>query len=198
MTSRARQGCALGAVVLCGLAGFLAWRASTPPRVTDTVPFSQAAPQEQQQRREEAKRFTDQVNEVAASARRKEKKPFTITATEQVLNTLLQDRLDTEKFPVRDLRAGLEPGKVVLQGRVLYKGFDAVATLGGNIVANKGKLEFKADSLQVGGLPAPANWKNKIETTVTEKLNQLLKNAPGRINSVAVEQDKLTIEGVTD
>ncbi|MDQ3814881.1 MAG: hypothetical protein M3347_13135 [Armatimonadota bacterium] len=198
MKSRAKFGCLVAVLALCGLAAFLVWRARTPPQVTDSVPFSQLPPVEQQRRREDAKKFTHQVHEIVASARRKEHKPFTLVVTEQQLDTLLQDRVQTDKLAVRDLRVGLEPNQVALQGRIVHKGFEGVVTLSGNIVADNGKLAYRVESLKIGSLFAPSGLKRKIERGASEKLNRLLQNAPGRITSVTVERDNLTIEGVTD
>ena len=186
----------IAAVVLGALALFLIWRARTPPQVGES--FAQLPPQQQQQRREEVKQLETQVKEIAASARRKEHKPFTLIVTEPQLNTLLQDRLQTDKFPIRNLRAGLHPNLMELQGEVDYKGVNVVATIGGGISAQNGRMVFKADSLKFGGLPAPAKVKKKVESETNKNLNKLLLNAPGKINRVTLQEGKMSIEGVTD
>src|SRR5688500_3921432 len=90
----------IAAVAVGALVFFLIWRARTPPQVG--MDFSQLPPEQQQQQREEVKQLEAQVSDIAASARRKEHKPFTLTVTEAHLNTILQDRLRTEKFAIRD------------------------------------------------------------------------------------------------
>lgn len=196
MKSRATQGCMMGTVALLGLAGFLFWQAHTPPRVGEA--FSQLSSAAQQQRRAGAKQFLEQVHGLEDSAHQKAHRPFNLEVTEQTLNTLLQDNLRTDKFQVRDLRAGLTPDQLTLQGRVKYKGFDMVATLIGDVKAQDGKLVYQADSLKVGGMNAPGEWKERTQKVVTEKLNDLLKRTPAHIERVTVAQEKLIIEGVTD
>jgi len=186
----------IAAAALGMLAFFLIWRARTPPSVG--MDFSQLPPQQQQQRREEVKQLETQVKDIAASARRKEHKPFTLVVTEPQLNTILQDRLRTEKFVIRDLRAGLVPDALELQGEVDYKGVTVVATLGGTIGVENGKLAFRAQALKFGGLPAPSKIKEKVESETNKNLNKLLLNAPGQINRVTIEQGKMSIEGITD
>jgi hypothetical protein len=114
------------------------------------------------------------------------------------LNTILQDRLRTEKFAIRDLRAGLHPERLELQGQVEYKGVNVVATLGGNINVQDGQMVFKADYLKFGGLPAPSKIKEKVESETNKNLNKLLLNVPGRIDRVTIEEGRMSIAGVTD
>jgi hypothetical protein len=186
----------IAAGALAVLVLFLVWRARTPPVVGET--FSQLPPEQQHQRREEVKQLEAQVNDIAASARRKEHKPFTLTVTEAQLNTILQDRLRTEKFAIRDLRAGLVPERLELQGEVDYKGVKVVATLGGSVKVQNDQMVFNADYLKFGGLPAPSKIKEKVESETNKNLNKLLLNAPGKIDRVTIEQGKMSIEGVTD
>src|SRR3712207_3318004 len=114
-------GCMVGVIALCGLAVFLIWRANTPPQVGEAIPFERLPPQEKQRRRVEAKKLVNQASDIAKAARRKERKAFQLTATEQQLSTLLQDNLRTGEFPIRNLKVGLDPDRLSLQGRVLYK-----------------------------------------------------------------------------
>jgi hypothetical protein len=193
-----RTGCALLGLLAVGGVLYGVRQAQTPPSVGTSVPFKQLPAQEQQQKRVEAKRLEEQVEEIARSARNKEKKPFSLVVTADQLNTLLADRLDTSKFPLRDPRIGMEPERLLLQGNVLYKGFEAVVTLTGNVVAQNGDLVFQTENLQIGGLPAPGEWKEKAQREITKQLNSAVKKAPGRIERVQLEQDTMTISGVTD
>lgn len=186
----------IAAIVLGVLALFLFWRARTPPTVGED--FAHLTPEQKQERREEVKPLETQINDIAASARRTEHKPFTIPITESQLNTLLQDRLNTEKFAIRNLRAGLVPNRLELQGDVDYKGVKVVATLGGSINVAGGQMVFRADSLKFGGRPAPNQIKDKVETEINKNLNKLLLNAPGQINRVIIEAGKMSIEGITN
>jgi hypothetical protein len=117
------SGCLLVVLLLAGVAAYYYWRVSTAPRVGEAIPFAQLAPQEKERRRASAQKLTEDFGRVIQEAKRGENKKFVITANEEQLNTLLQDRLNTEKFPVRDLRVGLQFDLLLVQGRVLYKGF---------------------------------------------------------------------------
>lgn len=199
-----RTGCLLSLAALLGLAVFLFWKGRTPPAVVSvsSVPLSQLPPQKQQERRRDAQKLTDQVSKLARSAKRREHKKFTITATQDQLNTLLQDRLKTEKFAIHNLSVGLGPDTLKLQGKVPYRGVEVTATLSGNIRVTKGKLDYELQSLlltmPLGTVNAPQKWKDKVQREVTRGLNALLDRAPGRIDKATIEQGEMTIEGETN
>lgn len=191
-----RFGC-LALLAVLGLGAWVGYRTLFPARVGG-VAFQQLPPQTQKQRRAEAQKLVEDVEKVARAAKKEEKKAFTLSATEQQLNTLLQDRLKTEKFPIRDLRVGLSPGTLTVQGTVNYQGFDVPATLDGALSAQNGELVFEIDSLQLSGLPAPSAWKEKAQKAIGDGLRKALgggKNA--RIENVVVENGKLTVSGRT-
>lgn len=191
-----RLGC-LAALVIVGFFSFGVYRSVFPPRVGG-VAFSQLPPETQKERRAEAQRLVEDVEQVARSARRKENKNFSLTATEDQLNTLLQDRLRTEKFPISDLRAGLSPGVLTLQGTVKYQGFDVPATLDGTLEAQNGALQFQINSLSLSGLPAPGNIKEKAEKSISQGLQKAFsKDSNARVEKVIIESGKLTVQGRT-
>lgn len=191
-------GCVLVSLLVVGAALFGAWRVRQPPVVGEAVPFSQLPAPEQKRRREDVRALESQIKEIQRSARQGQKKPFALVVTDEQLNTVLQDRLDTSKFPIRDLRAGMEPNRLLVQGQIKYQGIEGAATLTGNLEVDNGRLIFVAESLQFGMIPAPSKWKSKVETQISEKLNEALANAPGRIEKVAIEQGQMTISGITD
>ena len=193
-----RSGCGLAALAFLGLALFGVWRARTPPTISNSVPITQLPPAEQKARREDAHKLETQVSKLAQAAKEKQHKTFELVVSADQLNTLLQDRLQTEKFPIQNLRAGIAPDQLLVRGDIDYKGFQGVATLGGTLAAQDGKLVYNVQSLQVGGLPLPGKWRDKVEAQITEKLNETLLKTPGRIDSVQLEQDKMTIKGTTD
>jgi hypothetical protein len=86
---------------------------------------------------------------------------------------------------------------LALQGRILYKGFDATATLQGNITVRDDKLQFKSDTFTVDGFPV-GSLKQKIDHEVTQALNRLLQEAPGRVDSISIGDGQMTISGVTN
>ncbi len=192
-----KQGCALGVLVLIGAGIYFAWswQTRTQPRLGED--FTKLSPEQKTERRAEAQQLEGQVRDLAEAAKRHERKPFSIQVSEAQLNTLLQDRLDTSEFPIRQLRAGLSPNLLALQGRILYKGFDATATLQGNIIVQNNQLRFKSDSLTVDGFPV-GSLKQKIDREVTQALNRLLQEAPGRVDSVTIGDGQMTISGVTN
>jgi HAMP domain-containing protein len=192
-----KQGCAVGLLVIIGAAGYFvwSWQTRTQPRLGED--FTRLTPAQKSQRRAEAQQLEGQVRDLAEAAKRHERKPFSIQVSEAQLNTLLQDRLDTSKFPIRQLRAGLSPDLLSLQGRILYKGFDVTVTLQGNITVTGNRLQFKSDSLSVDGFPV-GSLKQKIDREVTQALNRLLQEAPGRVENVTIGDGKMTISGVTN
>lgn len=174
--------------------GYLFWRAKTAPVVGEN--FGHLTPQQQQARREDAKKLEEESAEIVRRIRKGDRSPFRLVATQQQLNTLLQDRIRTDKFAVRDLRVGLESERLSLQGTVPYKNLETTATLIGDISAQDGKILFTADKLLLGGLfEAPGEWKTKIEAQVTKQLNRLLENSRVRIDRASIENNELIIEG---
>jgi hypothetical protein len=73
---------------------------------------------------------------------------------------------------------------------------DATATLSGKVSAQGGKLQFSAESLQVQGFSVDS-LREKAEREITKALNQWSGKLPGRIDSVRIEDKKMTIEGTT-
>ncbi len=193
-----RRGCAgalAGALLLGG--GLWAWSHLRGPHLS-SVPFAKLPAQEQARRRGDAQQLEGQVSSIEQASRAHEKKPFALEISDEQLNTLLQDRLDLSKFPIRNLRVGFEPGRVVAQGEVNYKGFPATGTLEGRVRLQSGRLIYQTDSLQVMGVPLPGNWKGQLDKQVSAQLNSALKRAPGRIEDVQIEQNKLVVSGHTD
>ncbi len=174
--------------------GFLIWRFTTPPKVGEN--FKTLSPGEKQVRREDAKKLEKEAADVVRRVKSGDTTPFRLVASEAQLNTLFQDKLQTEKFALRNLRVGLKTNELSLQGTVPYKGFDATMTLTGDVVAENGKIVFKANDLLIGGLAkAPNKWKRKIEKQVTKQLGKLLDNADVNVTNAAVENGSLIIEG---
>ena len=194
MKSPFARGCLGLFVILIAAAGYVFWRVKNPPVVGDN--FSVLTPEQKTQRRQSAKKLEDQVSDVVRKVKSGNRSPFRIVASEPDLNTLLQDRIRTEKFAIKNLRAGLDSNQLTLQGDVPYQGLETTATLVGNISAQNGKVLFKTESLLLGGLlEAPKDWKSKIETQVTEQLNKLIEGAKVNVTKAAVENKKLIIEG---
>lgn len=184
------------AVVLL-FGGWGIWQALKPASVGGPL-FSQLPPQKQAERRVEAEKVTKQVEELARASKNNEHKPFSLEISQDQLNTLLQDNLKTQKFPIRDLRAGLEPKQLTLQGTANYQGFDVPVTLKGDLQAQNGGIKFQVESLQLSNFPAPDKWKTKIETAVAENFGKLLRDGKnGRVKRVSVEAQKIIIEGIT-
>jgi hypothetical protein len=182
-----------GVAVLLGL--FFAWRQSTAP--VGGPSFSQLPAGEQEKRREDLRKLESEVGDIAQKAKAKQKAPFTLTVTEEHLNTLLQDRLRTEKAPIRDLRAALSPNQITLQGTVDYKGFSAPATMTGQLQVQNGQVTFRADSLNVQGLPV-GGFKDKIESEINKQLARGITEAPVTLESIEIAQGQMTLRGVTD
>lgn len=189
-------GCLAG-LLLCGVAAFALWRILMPP-IAPVVPFSQLSPQEQSRRKADVQRLGQQLRDIKGSAQRKEHKPFTIVVTQEELNTLVQQGLEKQNAPLHDVSIRLDPDLLTLQGRVEIKGIEAPAIMEGNVSAQDNKLAFQAKSLKLRGFNAPEKYRAQAEKIVTDKLNDVIKEAPGRLNTVRVEAGQLKIEGVTD
>lgn len=187
----------LSLLLLLGGGIYLAYQVQAPPRVGGVL-LKDETPARVTERRAQARALETQVRDLAAQAKRGEHKRFSISATEDELNTLLQDRVKMKNLPVRDLRLGLEANALLMQGVVDYNGMSPVATLQGQVVARNGKIAIDIESLKVGGVPAPGKWRDKIERQITPRLNDALGRVPGRIDRVTIEKGRLTVEGVTD
>lgn len=182
------------ALLLCG--GYLAYRAfsgpAPAPRLSDLPLQQQAA------RRAEAQRLVGQVDEVARAAKKGEKRNFTITATQDQLNTLLQDKIKIKNSPVSDLSAQLQPNQLVLSGRAKYGGATVPVVINGDLKARDGGLVLQLDSLTLGGFGAPDAWKQKAQKAASDALEKALSGGQKlRFEDVKIEREKLTVRGQT-
>ena len=195
---RPRKKSKAGLLFLCLLpmivVSFFSWRSLQKP-VGGTA-FKQLPAAEQQKRREHLTQLEEQVKDVSRKVKAKEKAPFEFVITEEDLNTLLQDRVDTRKFPIREPRAGFSPGQLTLQGTVDYKGISAPASLSGALSVKNGQSTFKADSLTVQGIPV-GSLKNKAETEINKLLAQGLTESSVKLESITIEQGQMTLRGQT-
>lgn len=194
------RGCALSLLLLVLLAGggYYWWRTHTIAPLKPAKPFSQLPAAEQRRRRAEVKSLKKQIEQIHTSARRHEHKSFELVVSNDELNTLLQDSLSSKNYQVRDVQVEIQSGQVVMQGKVKYHGFDSEVRVAGSIEVEEGKLVFQAKSLTIHDVPVPGDWKNKVESTVTKRLNQQLSAAGVHVEEVITEQGKMTIRGVTD
>ena len=194
-----KKGCLAGCLalpVILLLAGFFLYqRARTAPQVGEN--FSTLSPQQKIERRASAQKLQDDVRQIARAAKNNEKKRFTLTVDEGQLNTLLQDGIDTKKFPIRDLRVGLQPNQLILQGRVAVQSFDATVTISGALTAEDGAPHYEIDSLQFEGIPA-GGLRKKAQKQVNKALKKWRQKMPGRIDNVVTETGKMTVSGQTD
>ena len=185
-------------IALIALAGggLLAYRAffgpAPVPRLSDLPPQQQAA------RRADAQALVGQVEEVARAVKKGEKTDFTITATQAQLNTLLQDKIKIKNSPVSELSARLQPDQLILNGRAKYGGITVPVVINGDLKASNGGLELKIASLKLGGLNAPADWKQKAQTAASDALEKALSGGQKlRFEDVRIEREKLTVSGQT-
>jgi len=188
-----RIGC-LALLLLCVATGLFLRSRLAPIGGT---PFSQLSPDEQAARRASAADLTFQLGLLDQEGRNHEHKPFTLTATQDQLNTLLQDRIHTQNLPAHDFRAALHPGQIVLQATVNYKGFDVPATMTGELSATNGTVQMQVDSASVSGLPAPGKVRASLGRHVNDVLGTLVTSRGGHIDSVDVEEGLMTVTGVT-
>ena len=173
---------------------FFMWRSNQAP-VGGTA-FKQLPATEQAKRRENLIQLEEQVKDIGRKVKAKEKAPFEFVITEEDLNTLLQDRVDTKKFPIQEPRAGFSPGQLTLQGTVDYKGIQAPASLTGGLSVKNGQAFFKADSLSVQGFPV-GSLKNKAESEINKVLEQGLGQTSVKLEGITIEEGKMTLRGQT-
>lgn len=174
--------------------GFFWWRGQQ--NQVGGVAFKQLPAAQQQQRREHLAQVEDQVKEIHRKVKKNEKAPFELVITEDDLNTFLQDRIDTDKFPIRQPRAGFSPGQITIQGTAEYKGISAPASLSGTLKVENGAAVFQADSLSIQGFPAPGSLKEKAEKEINKVARDLAENSV-TLSEINIEQGKVTLRGTT-
>lgn len=182
-------------VLLATVGGFVFWRVRTPPKVGED--FAKLSPAVQKERRDSAHQLETQVKNLVQSAEQSQRKPFTLAVQDSQLNTMLQDQIRTKNAPIKDIRAGISPAGLALQGTVDYKGFNAVVTMNGTLSTESGKLFYSISSLQIGGFPAPKSLRKNAEKQVARRINKYLARTPGTIQSVEAQDGKFVISGVT-
>ena len=183
-------------LLLLLVGGYFAYRAfsgpSVAPRLADLPPAQQA------ERRADAEQLVRQVDEVARAAREKERTNFNVTATQDQLNTLLQDKIKIKNSPVSGLSAALQPDSIVLSGRAKYNGIEVPVVINGDLKARNGGLELQIQSLTLGGFGAPNDWKNKAQKAASDAIEKALSGDQNvRFESVQIEREKLTVTGQT-
>lgn len=176
----------------------MVWMNRGPAPIKPEVPFGQLSPAEQQRRQGEVHDLQSQVAGLRASAQRHERRQFTLTVTNEELDTLLQNSLSSGRYPVRAVQCEIRTGQIVVQGTVKMHDLDTAVIIGGNVAPENGALAFKVTSLTIQGLPAPSEWKEKAQTTITEKLNQELMSSGVNVTGVQLAEGVMTIVGVTD
>ena len=181
-------------LVLVG--GYFAYRAfsgpAVAPRLTDLPPAQQA------ERRADAQQLIEKVDEVARAARENKRSDFEVTATQEQLNTLLQDKIKIKDSPVSELSAALQPGALILSGQAKYQGIQVPVVINGNLRAQNGGLDFQIQSLTLGGFGAPSGWKDKAQKAASDAIEKALSQGQKvRFESVQIENEKLTVKGQT-
>ena len=176
--------------------GYFAYRKAMgpppAPRLADLPPKVQA------ERRADAEDLVRDVDKVARAARKNERAPFNVTATQDQLNTLLQDKIKIKNLPIRDLSAALQPNSIVVSGRAKYNGIKVPVVINGDLKARDGGLDLQIQSLTLGGFSAPSDWKNKAQDAISKALEEALSGGQKvRFESVEIESEKLTVRGQT-
>ncbi len=187
------------ALIVAALGGAAAWVARPPaPRVT-VVNFAALPHAEQGKRRIAAQSAVRRIEAITRRVRHKDKRAFTLSLSQDELNTLLQDRLRAQNLPFKNARVGLQGGLLILEADASYKGLAAPVSLAGKLAARGGGVAFTLDSLSLGGLfPAPASWKAKVQRAVDDGLKHALKDkGAARVESVEVGDGTLDIQGRT-
>ncbi len=186
----------LVALILVAAGGYFAYRTLSGPAPVPRL--ADLPPQQQAERRADAQNLVGQVEDVARAVKKGERRDFTISATQDQLNTLLQDNIKIKDAPVRDLSAQLQPGQLILTGRAKYGGLTVPVVINGDLKARDGGLSLEIDSLKLGGFNAPNDWKQKAQTAASDALEKALSGGQKlRFGEVKIEREKLTVSGQT-
>ena len=184
-------------VALC-VGAYLWFQSAHAPRV-QVVSLSSLPPQEQHQKRVEAKKVEEQVRAIARDAKTSEKKSFQLVVTQDQLNTLIQERLQTKNLPIANPRVGLQNGQLVFEADATYKGIEAPVSATGTVQAQNGDIAFTLQSLSLGMFPTPNGWKEKAQKAIDDGLKKALKEkGSARIESVGIGDGNLTLKGTTE
>ena len=183
-------------LLLVLIGGYFAYRAFSGPRVAPRL--ADLPPAQQAERRADADKLIRQVDEVARAARKNERREFSVTATQEQLNTLLQDKIKIKDSPVTGLSAALQPDSLILSGRAKYNGLEVPVVINGDLRAKNGGLELEIQSLTLGGFGAPDNWKKKAQKAASQAIEKALSgDQKVRFESVDIASEKLTVSGQT-
>ena len=183
-------------LVLLAISGYFLYSAFSGPYVAPRI--ADLPPEQQAQRRADASELIKKVDEVARAARKNEKSDFSVTASQDQLNTLLQDKIKIKNSPVSNLSAALQPDSLVLSGQAKYNGITVPVVISGDLKAQNGGLNLEIESLKLGGFAAPADWKNKAQKAASDAIEKALSNGEKvRFESVVIESEKLTVTGKT-
>lgn len=183
-------------LLLVAAVGYFAYRAfSGPyvaPRLADLPPAQQAA------RRAAADKLIGEVDDIARAARKNERREFKVTASQDQLNTLLQDKIKIKKLPIRELSAQLQPDSLILSGRAKYNGFEVPVVIAGDLQSQNGGLQLQIKSLTLSGLSAPSQWKDSAQKVVSQAIEKALSNGEKvRFEKVEIGAETLTVSGQT-
>lgn len=183
-------------LVFIGAGGYVAYRAFSGPKPAPLV--AKMPPAQRAERRADAQQLVTEVDEVARAARKNERSDFAVTASQDQLNTLLQDKVKLEKSPISGLSAALQPDSLILSGRAKYNGITVPVVINGDLKAINGRLDLQIESLTLGGFGAPKEWKNKVQKLTSEALEKALSDGQKvRFDSVKIEKEQLTVTGQT-
>ena len=183
-------------LLLVAVGGYFAYRAFSGPYVAPRL--ADLSPAEQTARRADADKLIGDVDNVARAARKNERSQFEVTATQDQLNTLLQDKIKIKNLPVRDLSAQLQPNSLVLSGRAKYNGIEVPVVMSGDLQSRDGGLQLQIQSLTLGGFSAPSDWKNKAQSAASAAIEKALSGGQKvRFDSVEIASEKLTVRGQT-
>jgi len=187
----------MGILLVLGGGAFWWLQNQRAPRV-HVVSLASLPPQEQQKRRAQAQKALDQVKTIARDAKVGKSKTFELRLTQDELNTLVQDRLQTTNLPLKNPRVGLQSGQLIFEADGTYKGIEAPVSASGIVSAQDGDISFEINSLTLGGLPAPSDLKDKAQRVISDGLKKALKEkGSAKIESVKIGDGTLTIKGTT-
>lgn len=188
-------------LVLLLVIGFVGYQVYSGFSGANSKPSFASLPREEQaKRRVEAQELVKTVENIAKDAKSGQPKNFSVSASEDQLNTLLQDRLRVRNLPIENPQFRITDGSIQLQGQAKYNGFNVpVALTGKPTIKSDGTIDFTVDSLTLSGLPAPGQWKEKAQKAIAEGLPKAFGAAPNvRFNGVELQDGRMTVSGKTN
>jgi uncharacterized protein YpmS len=123
-------------------------------------------------------------------------RPYAITLTEDEVNRQIQDYLRYHpEVPVSAMSTDLQPGRIVLTGKVLVgqQPVDARAT--GHVVIQNGQVRLVLDEISLIGIPLPGMLTDQVRRIIEESVDASALSFPVTVDHVEIGESAVTVRG---